>query len=146
MSTCPTVLAPSDGRATRSALSLAAASIVARPGAKASVEEILHGRALGHYSEGLEQYLALRLGTIARAHGAMVHLREVAAAVNPQDLLKAPGVRARLFRTAREIAKRTLARDGAPTCKERSELPWSAPPLTKGPHGAALIFRACGAE
>jgi len=75
---------------------------------------------------------------MVRADAAMSHLGEVVSTVSADDLLKTPGIRARLFRTAREIAKRSLARDGAPSCEERAGLPWTAPPRGPEPERDAV--------
>ena len=130
MATIPTVVVPPSVSSRSSALSVAARSIIAQQTVPGSLAELMHARAVDHYGEGLEQYLALRLGKTCRATEAMEHLREVIRAVPAADLSKAPGPRARLFRTAREIAKRTLAREGAAALADRAALPWSPPPTS----------------
>lgn len=134
MTTCPTVMVPPSTAPRSSALSVAARSIMAQNTMPGSLAEMMHARAIDHYGEGLEQYLALRLGKTSRASEAIHHLREVIRAVPAADLSKAPGPRARLFRTAREIAKRALAREGAAPIAERAALPWTPPPTA--PAGA----------
>ncbi|MBX3246447.1 MAG: protein kinase [Myxococcales bacterium] len=86
-------------------LDRAARSITAA-GRAHTVVDVLHARALSHYAEGLEQYLAIRLGSIRDAARAFRQVRIVVAACGTDELVQAPGVRARLYRIARDIAWR----------------------------------------
>ncbi len=103
------------GDGDESPLLLRAARSVAAAGRAHTVVDVLHARALRHYAEGLEQYLALRLGSIDAAELALRKVRVVVAAHASDELVRPPGIRARLYRVAREISERTLqARTSVP--------------------------------
>ncbi|MCA9613528.1 MAG: protein kinase [Myxococcales bacterium] len=87
-------------------LLLRAARSVAAAGRAHTVVDVLHARALRHYAEGLEQFLALRLGSVEAAELALRKVRVVVAAHASDELVRPPGIRARLYRIAREIAAR----------------------------------------
>ena len=111
-----------------SVLARAAQSIAA--GRPHTIVDVLHRRAVEHYAEGLRQYLALRLGAVSAASRAMRRLRAVVAAQGTDELVRPPGIRARLYRIARDLSPRPEA-DGA-------ELPWRLP---RDPKQAARVQR-----
>ncbi len=82
----------------------AAHDVAKTMGPRHTVVDVLHHRALRLYGEGLRQYLAIRLNNADAAHGLMDRLRAFIAATNSEQLAAAPGVRARLYRFARDIA------------------------------------------
>ncbi|MCU0671350.1 MAG: protein kinase [Myxococcota bacterium] len=106
-----------------SPLLLRAARSVAAAGRAHTVVDVLHARALRHYAEGLEQFLALRLGSVDAAELALRKVRVVVAAHESDELVRPPGVRARLYRIAREIARRERATEDALPAPVAS-LPW----------------------
>ncbi|MEM9071182.1 MAG: protein kinase [Myxococcota bacterium] len=69
-----------------------------------TVQDVLEGRVLGHYAQGLKQYLAIRLGSPEKAQGAFAKLKDRVAGLGIDKLTEDPGVRARLYRLARGIA------------------------------------------
>ncbi|MEM1416012.1 MAG: serine/threonine-protein kinase, partial [Myxococcota bacterium] len=95
-----------------------AATDVARSG-NGTVAEVLHDRALRHYGEGLRQYLVIRSGDPERGRALHAQLRAKVARLGSDALLAAPGLRARLYRIAREVAGGLRADTG--------RLPWRAP-------------------
>lgn len=102
-------------------LDRAMASILAEQGgAKHTIVDVLHGRALRPFIESLRQYLAIRLGDLDRAESALQKVRAVVAARGSEALAQAPGVRARLFGLGREIALRDLEREP----RHAGALPW----------------------
>jgi hypothetical protein len=110
-------------REEESPLLLRAARSVAAAGRAHTVVDVLHARALRHYAEGLEQFLALRLGSVEAAELALRKVRVVVAAHESDELVRPPGVRARLYRIAREIARRERATEDALPSPIAS-LPW----------------------
>ncbi|MEO0326152.1 MAG: protein kinase, partial [Myxococcota bacterium] len=69
-----------------------------------TVRDVIAEHALGHYSEGLRQHLAIELGDREAAHLAFARLQERVAEVGVDALVAPPGIRARLYRLAREVA------------------------------------------
>lgn len=110
-------------RAVGSILDLAARSIAAAAGSSETVADVLHGRALRHYEEGLTQYLAIRLGGAAAAARALAEVRARVARLPHEALLGDPGVRARLYRIARDVIADA---DVAHESDARRKLPWRA--------------------
>lgn len=106
-----------------SPLLLRAARSVAAAGRAHTVVDVLHARALRHYAEGLEQFLALRLGSVEAAELALRKVRVVVAAHESDELVRPPGIRARLYRIAREIARRERSTEAALPAPIAS-LPW----------------------
>lgn len=92
-----------------------------------TVIDVVHGRALQHYSEGLRQYLAISLGDVALANQALVDLRAMATVKGPEEMAKHPGVRARLFRLARDLSGGY--KDRTQSAEQLAKLPWLKPPL-----------------
>ena len=82
-------------------LTQAAASIALSQGQPQTIVDVLHGRAFRFYSEGIRQYLAIRTGSTERADHYLAKLRAFVAKPESNDLIRAPGVRARLYRAAR---------------------------------------------
>ncbi|HJL02790.1 MAG TPA: protein kinase [Polyangiaceae bacterium LLY-WYZ-15_(1-7)] len=93
-----------------------AARSIAASGRAHTIVDVLHGRALRHYAEGLRQYLAVRLGGLDEAERAFEKLRAVVAAQASDELVAPPGIRARLYGLARRIASQSDRGEGA--------LPW----------------------
>ncbi len=110
------------------ALTRAAASIALSQGQPQTIVDVLHGRAFRFYSEGIRQYLAIRTGSIERADHYLSKLRAFVAKTNSQDLIKAPGIRARLYRAARGYLHNQSRPHRAPTKRDLEELPWRALP------------------
>ena len=92
-----------------------------------TVQDVLEGRVLGHYAEGLKQYLSIRLGNTERGAEAFAKLRDQVAALGMDKLSKAPGIRAQVYRLARALADEI---EGAPKDpgKTAGTLMWFQPP------------------
>lgn len=69
-----------------------------------TVQDVLEGRVLGHYAEGLKQYLAIRLASSERGNEAFSKLRDRVAALGMDRLSAPPGIRAQVYRVARRLA------------------------------------------
>ncbi|MEM9864959.1 MAG: protein kinase [Myxococcota bacterium] len=106
--------------ATQATLLLAAKQAVSATAG--TVLDVLRERAFGHYAEGLRQYLSIRLGDGARGSAAWTKLRDRALALSDEALSESPGVRARLYRMAREIAE-----EAAPAPTSTGTLLWYRP-------------------
>ncbi len=116
---------PGEGGA---ALTQAAASIALSNGQPQTIIDVLHGRAFRFYAEGLRQYLAIRSGSTERAHQHLDKLRAFVDKTESDELVRPPGVRARLYRAARGYL-RGQSRPQQPLTKETLEqLPWRALP------------------
>ncbi len=100
-----------------SVLGRAAQSIAA--GRIHTIVDVLHHRAVKHYAEGLRQYLTLRLGAVSAAARAFRRLRATVAAQDSDELVRPPGIRARLYRIARDLSPQPEG-DG-------EQLPWRLP-------------------
>lgn len=100
-----------------------------------TVHDVLAGAAFGHYAEGLRQYLYIRVGEPEKAARLFSVLRDKVARLSAESetLLSPPGVRARVYRMARELADG----DDAPR-KQTGTIPWYAPPAGKPAYRAAL--------
>ena len=121
-----------NARGTRPMLELAAESIAAVSGVAETVVDVLHGRALRHYADALRQYLAIRVGTVEAANAALGEVRAVVAAREADELVKPPGIRARLYRIARAVAA-----SRKPDEIDRAALPWR-PVRIDAPGGQSL--------
>ncbi len=110
------------------ALTQAAASIALSQGQPQTIVDVLHGRAFRFYSEGIRQYLAIRTGSTERADHYLAKLRAFVAKTDSEDLVKAPGVRARLYRAARGYLHNQSQPHQPPTKEDLEELPWRALP------------------
>lgn len=112
------------------ALTQAAASIALSHGQPQTIVDVLHGRAFRYYAEGLRQYLAIRTGSTERADHYLAKLRAFVAKTESDDLIKTPGIRARLYQAARGYL-RNASRPLSPPVKEvLEELPWRALPCS----------------
>ena len=116
------------------ALTQAAASIALSNGQPQTIVDVLHGRAFRYYSEGLRQYLAIRTGSTDRADHYLAKLRAFVAKTESDELLQAPGVRARLYRAARGYMHNQSRPHQPPTKQALESLPWRA--LPSAHHGS----------
>jgi serine/threonine protein kinase len=110
------------------ALTHAAASIALSQGQPQTIVDVLHGRAFRYYAEGLRQYLAIRTGSTERADHYLSKLRAFVDQTDGDELIQAPGVRARLYRAARGYLYNQSRPHKPPTKKDLEELPWRALP------------------
>lgn len=110
------------------ALAQAAASIALSQGQPQTIVDVLHGRAFRFYSEGIRQYLAIRTGSTERADHHLSKLRAFVAKTDTGDLVKAPGIRARLYRAARGYLHNQSRPHEPPTRTVLEQLPWRALP------------------
>lgn len=94
-----------------------AAASIASDGRAHTIVDVLHARALNHYRRGLREYLAIRAGGLGAADAALKRLRRAIGQYDKDELVEAPGIRARMYRLARELV--TEPRNGA--------LPYRAP-------------------
>ena len=102
------------------AITRAAATLALRSGGDQTLADILHSRALQHHADELREYLTLRLGAIDRGKDAMNALKVRIGEMGAEKLAEPPGIRARLYREARQIAQALLT-NAAP---DPSELPF----------------------
>ena len=112
----------------RAALTQAAASIAISKGQPQTVVDVLHGRAFRYYSEGLRQYLSIRTGSIERGDHYHAKLRTFTAQTPSEELVRAPGIRARLYRAARTYLRDASRPIQAPDRRQLEALPWRALP------------------
>ncbi len=110
------------------ALTQAVASIALSHGQPQTIVDVLHGRAFRYYAEGLRQYFAIRTGSTERADHYVSKLRAYVASADSQDLVRAPGIRARLYRAARGYLHNQSKPHRAPTQADIEALPWRALP------------------
>ncbi len=90
--------------------------------------DLVGGRALTTHEAALRQYLALRLGAVGAAREAFIELRARLATGRVERLTAPPGVRPRLFREARRIARaKQASASGCPGAVTRAVLPWRRP-------------------
>ncbi|MCA9528685.1 MAG: protein kinase [Myxococcales bacterium] len=107
-----------------------------------TVVDVLHGRALRHYAEGLRQHLTVQTGEVGAGAALLRRLRATAAAVKSEELLKEPGVRARLYRIAEELIAMHREVGGAePTGAALRALPWRNHPTSRVPREALDALR-----
>lgn len=99
-------------------LLVAAETLAATRGQRETVADVIRARALRHYSEGLRQYLAIRLGSRESASDAMNMVESRLEGWDADGLTAAPGARAQLYRLAREVA--TEQRSHASTSRPHS--------------------------
>jgi serine/threonine protein kinase len=111
-------------------LLVAAESIALASCVHETVADVVFQRALKHYTEGLRQYLAIRLRSTSAAEQALHVLRTRLSQWTAEALLSAPGPRAHLYRLAREIARERRVR----TTGTRDDLTW-LPAADNAPHG-----------
>ncbi len=110
------------------ALTQAAASIALSHGQPQTIVDVLHGRAFRYYAEGIRQYLAIRTGSTDHAEHYLTKLRAFVAKTESDSLIKAPGIRARLYRAARGYIRNSSRPLPAPNKEQLEELPWRALP------------------
>ena len=110
------------------ALTQAAASIALSHGQPQTIVDVLHGRAFRYYAEGLRQYLAVRTGSTSRADHYLSKLRAFVAKSDSDDLIQAPGIRARLYRATRGYLHNQSRPHEPPTRSDLEALPWRALP------------------
>ena len=96
-------------------------------GLEETVASVLHARAFRHFAEGLRQYLTIRLGSTEVADVVLRRLRLVAGEWPSEELVAPPGPRARLYRTARELASAQRGAGGEVSAATRGALPWKMP-------------------
>jgi tRNA A-37 threonylcarbamoyl transferase component Bud32 len=111
-------------------LLVAAESIAMVSGMGESVADVLRARALRHYSEGLRQYLAIRLRSMPAAERALAGVEARAEELSAAALTMPPGPRAHLYRMARQLVAEHRLRASA---TESPELLWLAP-AEQAPH------------
>ena len=111
-------------------LLVAAESIAMASGMGESVAEVLRTRAVRHYHEGLRQYLAIRLRSMAAAERALADVEARADALSSSELMTPPGARAHLYRIARSLVAEHRLRASA---AGSPELLWLAP-AEQAPH------------
>ena len=128
--------APQTG-GTRPLLELAAESLAAEVGLSETVVDVLHGRALSHYAEGLRQHLIIQSGQVEAGTLCFDEVRTAVAGHSAEDLVRPPGIRARLYRLAHETLERH--REKEPSRTERAELPWRPPRGTAARTNATAI-------
>lgn len=87
------------------AITRAAATLALRSGGDQTLADILHSRALQHHASELREYLTLRLGSVERGKDAMSALKVRIGEMGAERLAEPPGIRARLYREARQIAR-----------------------------------------
>ncbi|MEM9728339.1 MAG: protein kinase [Myxococcota bacterium] len=110
------------------ALTHAAASIALSQGQPQTIVDVLHGKAFRYYAEGLRQFFAIRTGSTELADHYLSKLRAFVAKTESDDLIKAPGIRARLYRTARNTLRHASRPLDPPTREDLEALPWRALP------------------
>ncbi len=124
-------------RRTADTLLLAAEKLAQASPTAGTVQDVLEGRLLGHYAQGLQQYLAIRLGSTEEAQRVFAKLKDRVAALGVAKLMEPPGVRARLFRLARALADEEEGRR-APG----GTLLWMKPSRAEFDKGLTAIRRA----
>ena len=87
-----------------SVLARAEASIALQ---KHTIVDVLHHRAFRHYAEGLRQYVTIRSGSVSAGQRVMKKLKAVVASKASDALVEPPGIRARLYRLARDLSEKT---------------------------------------
>ena len=110
------------------ALTQAAASIALSQGQPQTIIDVLHGRAFRFYAEGIRQYLAIRTGSTERADHYLAKLRAFVDKTDSNELIAAPGVRARLYRAARGYLHNQSRPLDPPSKEDLERLPWRALP------------------
>jgi tRNA A-37 threonylcarbamoyl transferase component Bud32 len=73
-------------------------------GLLATSPDALRRRLLGPWSEGLRQYLAIRLSDVSAGEHALRELRRLVTATPTSELVRDPGPKARAYRLARRVA------------------------------------------
>lgn len=104
--------------------SKAAESIAVMTGVHETVAQLIHGRALRHFGEGLRQFFTIRLGGLEKGDDALNELRSTVATWPADQLVQLPGPRAHLYRLARSIVAHRLSERGALSPGTMGQLPW----------------------
>jgi len=73
---------------------------------------LLKRRLLGPWSEGLQQYLAIRVGDASHGRAAFRVLIRMVESLPPDELMQPPGPKAQLYRLARSVAETERAMPG----------------------------------
>jgi tRNA A-37 threonylcarbamoyl transferase component Bud32 len=108
-------------------------------GLLATSPDAVRRRLLGPWAEGLRQYLALRLGDLDLAAQRFSELKRRVEARRVEDMVQAPGARARIYEMARGLAKQSIGHDAT------APAPKVAPLDASALHALALkglVFRA----
>ena len=92
-----------------------------------TVVDVLHARALKPHVQQLRGYLTIRLADVDEGERALRRVRAVIAAIRSEDLVGPPGLRARLYGIAREVAHDLLREmeTTQPTSVRPPAPPWS---------------------
>lgn len=107
-------------------LARAARSIAETMGLADTLVDVLRARAFQPFAEGLRQYLIIRLASPEEGAQAFQELRIAVAALDKSELFEPPGVRARLYSIARELATQHWDAGGG-GAGGLSRLPWRPP-------------------
>lgn len=97
-----------------------------------TVQDVLADHAFGHYAQGLRQYLVIRTGSVDDGLAAFAKLRDQITDEGTEQLLEPPGIRARLYRRAREIAP------PAPLSMSKNTLGWFKPATQQDEYRTAV--------
>jgi len=116
------------GASQRTADTMLVAAAAKVSGTAGTVLDVLEKHALGHYAEGLQQYLAIRHGDVESARATFEKLRHAASAIGGAALAEPPGARARLYRLARELSEHGEGKPATPA--KSGTLPWYRPRTT----------------
>jgi hypothetical protein len=119
----------------------AAETIAAISGRAKTVVDVLHHQAFRHHAEALRQYLVHRLGDVARGDRALAELRAWVATEPTEALVAPPGIRAQLYRRARDHAQKILVSEGPPPASARQALPYKVTPGRELTHGLLQALR-----
>ncbi|MFK7999171.1 MAG: protein kinase [Polyangiales bacterium] len=97
---------------TQATLMLAAKAAAEVSPTAGTMLDVLQSRAFSYYAEGLRQYLTIRLGDAAEGLLAFARVRDRAAGLSDEELTEEPGIRARLYRFARDESKAASKKSG----------------------------------
>lgn len=117
----------SDGQGTRPLVARAAQSIAESLGLADTMVDVLRERAFKPYAEGLRQYLILRLGSEEEGAQAFQELRAVVAGQGMTELLEPPGMRAHLYKFARDIVEQHWEQGDGAAVAGGGAIPWRQP-------------------
>ena len=73
---------------------------------------MLRKRLLGPWTEGIQQFLAIRLGDAGRGRAAWRSMARMVESLPIEELLEEPGPKAQLYRLARSVAETERAMPG----------------------------------
>lgn len=97
---------------TQATLMLAAKAAAEVSPTAGTMLDVLQRRAFSYYAEGLRQYLTIRLGDAQEGLLAFARVRDRAAGLSDEELTEEPGIRARLYRFARDESKAAAKKSG----------------------------------